>query len=248
MGRLAGKVAIITGGFRGQGAAETRLFLEEGAVVVSTDVIDEPSPEIIEIAGHDRLRTVRHDVTSETDWATVVHDTLGEFGQVDVLVNNAGIYNPSPITKTSLEAWQRVQSVNVTGVFLGMRAVLPSMQTARKGSIINVSSTAGIAGEIGGAYCASKGAVRNLTKSAVLEGGPYGVRVNSLHPGTIETPMIEALLSDPATREELEREAPLPPHIGQPIDVAYGALYLASDEARWVTGAELVIDGGWLAH
>ncbi len=189
-----------------------------------------------------------HDVTSERDWDRVVVTMLDEFGRLDILMNNAGIYGSSPICETSLETWNRVLSVNSTGVFLGIRAAMRVMKVARGGSIINVSSTAGIAGEIGGAYRASKGSVRNLTKSAALEGAPFRVRVNSLHPGTIDTPMVRVLLGDEATRALLEREAPLPPHVGEARDVAYGALYLASDESRWVTGSELVIDGGWLAH
>ncbi|MFA5605781.1 MAG: glucose 1-dehydrogenase [Leucobacter sp.] len=250
MNRLSGKVALITGASSGQGRAEALLFAAEGASVVATDVNERGLGTLLEelAGGSSAHLALVHDVSSEPSWREVVDRAQARFGRIDVLVNNAGVYSPAGIEETGVEEWDGIMSVNARGVFLGMKAVLPGMQRAGVGSIVNISSTAGFVGEAGAAYVSSKGAVRLLTKHAAVEQARHGIRVNSVHPGTIVTPMIEGLLSDPRTYEELARATPLPPHFGAPEDVAPGVLYLASDESRFVTGSELVIDGGYLAR
>lgn len=248
--RLTGKVALITGAASGQGKAEAELFAREGATVVITDVAIDALRAVAEglDGGVERHAYFSHDVRSEDSWQGIVEAVIERFGRIDVLVNNAGVYSPSGIVETSVDDWDRVMNINARGVFLGMKAVLPSMQAAGVGSIVNISSTAGVVGEPGAAYSSSKGAVRTLTKHAAVEHAKQGIRVNSVHPGTIVTPMVADLLNDPAAHAALVRATPLPPHFGQPEDVALGVLYLASDESRFVTGSELVIDGGFLAR
>jgi NAD(P)-dependent dehydrogenase (short-subunit alcohol dehydrogenase family) len=249
-GRLAGKVAIITGAASGQGRAEAVLFAAEGASVVATDLPGSDLATLPDVlaGGAGAHLTAGHDVRDESSWLDVVSATLARFGRVDVLVNNAGVYSANDIEATAVDEWDRILDVNARGVFLGMKAVIPHMRSAGSGSIINISSTAGVVGEDGAAYTSSKGAVRVLTKHAAISHAASGIRVNSVHPGTIVTPMIAGLLADPHTRAELEKATPLPPHFGQPDDVAPGVVYLASDESRFVTGSELVIDGGYLAR
>ena len=247
MGRLDGKVALITGAARGQGAAEARLFAAEGAKVMLGDVLDAEGEVTAKDIG-DSAAYRHHDVTSEEDWAGIVADTTERFGTIDVLVNNAGIFKLLPMAMTSLEDFERVISINQVGVFLGMKTVAPVMTSARKGSIINISSVAGLQGSPATiAYAASKWAVRGMTKCAALELAPFGVRVNSIHPGIIDTAMLgeftqfgDAVLDNIKTRIPMGR-------IAEADDVARLALYLASDESSYSTGSEFVVDGGMTA-
>ena len=248
MARLSGKVALISGGARGEGAEEARLFVQEGAKVIITDVLDDEGKkleaELNEMGGDAQYMPL--DVTDENQWDSVIQRILEAHGQIDILVNNAGILLEKGVEETSEEEWDRIQDVNSKGVFLGIRAVLPAMREAGSGSIVNISSVAGLIGSAYAAYGASKGAVRLLTKSTAVQYGPEGVRCNSVHPGVIETDMTEGMLSDPRTREIRLKNTPLGT-FAVAKDVAYAVLYLASDESRYVTGSELVIDGGLTA-
>ena len=245
MGRLDGKVALITGGARGQGAEEGRLFASEGATVVLADVLDEEGERTAaEIAGAD----YRHlDVRSEPEWDRVVADVVSRHGHLDVLVNNAAIDLIKRLDATTMEEWDRVIAINQTGVFLGMRTAAKAMMAAGTGgSIVNISSVAGLQGVTGhGAYTGTKFAVRGLTKVASKEWGRHGIRVNSVHPGLIETPMTADLraFTDPNTRAKAERNIPLG-RMGQPVDIAQMVLFLASDESSYCTGQEFTVDGG----
>jgi len=248
MGRLNNKVAIITGAGGGQGAAEASLFAREGAGVVATDV--QPLDETLTTIANDggKAISVQHDVSSEDDWADVVAKTVEKYGRIDILVNNAGILIKDEIETASYEDFKKVTDVNMDGTFLGMKHVIPEMKKNGGGAIVNISSVAGIVGGYGGSgYNASKGAIRVMTKNAAVDYGADTIRVNSIHPGVIRSPMTEELLADEDTRPELE-ESSLLPYLGEVSDVANAALYLASDEARFVTGAELAIDGGLLAN
>ncbi|MCI0439296.1 MAG: glucose 1-dehydrogenase [Chloroflexi bacterium] len=248
--RLEGKVAIITGAANGMGAEEARLFAREGAKVILADVIEDQGRKVealIAEAGGEAM-FVRADVTSEQDWASLVKAAVSRFGKVDILVNNAGLSSGSAPDPMDTEGWRRIMDVNATGVFLGTKHVIPEMKRAGGGSIVNISSIMGIVGGEGGhpAYHASKGAVRTFTKATAVKYGPDGVRANSVHPGFMP-PMTSARYSDQSTRQELVRQTPLR-RTGETIEVAYGVLFLASDEASFVTGAELVIDGGFIAR
>lgn len=255
-GRLAGKVAIITGAASGMGLAAAQLFAREGAKVVATDIVDDvldKEVDLIRQDGYDALG-MRLDVASADSWDAVVAATIDTYGKVDVLVNNAGIHIAQGILETDLETWDRVMAINTTGVWLGMKAVIPHMKDNGGGSIVNCSSIAGIMGGAadghGAAYSASKGAVRSLTKHAAQWFAADSIRVNSVHPGAIFTGMATAF--GIPTREAMAAydngNTPLPPHAGESMDIAYGYLYLASDESKYVTGEELVIDGGWITH
>ena len=239
MGRLDGKVAIITGGARGQGAAEGRLFAAEGAHVVLADVLDDDGRAVADEIG-DAARYVHLDVTDEAQWQAAVEAAEAAFGPVTVLVNNAGILHFQTLDKTTLEDFDRVLRVNVHGVFLGMKAVTPSMIRVGGGSIVNISSTAGLQGLPHlGAYVASKWAVRGLTKTAAIDLGTRGIRVNSVHPGGIDTPMIAGSSGDAPFYKRL----PVP-RMGSADEAARAVLFLASDEASYISGAELAVDGG----
>lgn len=248
MGRLNGKVAIITGAAGGQGAYEAELFAKEGAKVVATDMHTDLLESLVTKINDNggQAISLKQNVTSAEDWQTVVQHTVKIFGQVDILINNAGIYISNRIEETPLEEWEKTMSVNATGVYLGMKYVIPEMVKSGGGSIVNISSIDGIIGSgHSAAYAASKGAVRSLTKNAAFSHAKNKIRINSVHPGVIVTPMNEHQLASEDTKTFAQKNTPLP-YLGKPEDVAYGVLYLASDESKFVTGIELVIDGGLL--
>ena len=248
--RLEGKVALITGGSRGQGATEAELFVKEGARVVVADILEpEGNAVVAQIReGGGDASFIRLDVTSEDDWRDAVQFTLNTYGRLDILINNAAIYKRTPIVQTGLDEWNQIMDINSTGVFLGTKHAVPAMQKSGGGSIINISSTAGLVGsERGSAYGASKGSVRLFTKYTAIQHAGDGIRANSIHPGPIDTEMIKENISTPEDRAESEARVPLG-RIGTVTDVAYGALFLASDESSFMTGAELVIDGGVTAR
>ena len=248
--RLKGKVALITGAGRGQGAAEALLFSREGASVVVTDVLQ---PEGASVAGAineqgGRALFTKLDVQEEKEWKQALAQTIQKFGKLDVLVNNASIYGTVPIDQASVEEWDHVMAVNVRGVFLGTKHAIPAMRDAGGGSIVNISSTSGLVGSPrGGAYGTSKGAVRLFTKYTAIQHAKDGIRANSIHPGPVDTEMIAANIGTPEGRAKSVSRVPLG-RIGTVEDVAYGALFLASDESSFVTGSELVIDGGITAQ
>jgi NAD(P)-dependent dehydrogenase (short-subunit alcohol dehydrogenase family) len=246
--RLSGKVALISGGARGMGAAEARLFVREGAHVVIGDVLEAEGKAVADEVGGQTVFT-RLDVTREDDWARAVALALERFGRLDILVNNAGIGAASRIEDTTPEAWDRVMEINAKGVFLGTRAAIPAMRRGGGGSIVNISSQLGLVGmdDSSPQYTASKGAVRLLTKTTALQYAREGIRANSVHPGPIVTPMTERRRADPATYQRMLARIPLGRY-GEAEEVAYAVLYLASDESAFVTGSELVIDGGWTAQ
>jgi 3alpha(or 20beta)-hydroxysteroid dehydrogenase len=240
--RLAGKVALVSGGARGMGASHVRAMVAEGARVVFGDILDDEGEAVAAEIGRDSgaARYLHLDVTKPEDWDAAVATALSEFDGIDVLVNNAGIINIGTIEDYALSEWQRILDVNLTGVFLGIRAVVKPMKEAGRGSIINISSIEGIAGTIAcHGYTASKFAVRGLTKSAALELGPSGIRVNSIHPGLIKTPMTE-WVPDDIFQTALGRAA-------DPGEVSSLVVYLASDESSYSTGSEFVVDGGTTA-
>ena len=249
MGRLQGKVAIISGGARGQGADEAKLFVEEGASVVFGDILDEEGrklgAEIIESGG--TAQYIHLDVTKEHDWENAVTKAVSTYGKLDILVNNAGILIMKGLEETESSDWDDIQEVNSKGVFLGTKAVISAMRNAGGGSIINISSVAGLIGSRFTAYGASKGVVRLLSKSTAVQYGPEGIRCNSVHPGIIETNMTERLIGTSEARQAQLDRTPLN-IIATSRDVSFGVLYLASDESRYVTGSELVIDGGITAR
>lgn len=242
MGRLDGKVAIITGGSAGMGASNVKMFVKEGAKVVFTDLNIEDGQKLEQELGNNAI-FMEQDVSKSADWDKVIEKAEAEFGPIDILVNNAGISVTVPLEDMTEEQYQKVIDVNQLSIFLGMKKVLPSMKKTNAGSIINVSSIAGMAGGVGQvAYSASKFAVRGMTRSAAAELGKYNIRVNSVHPGAIKTPMID----QPENREvikALEANTPLG-KIGAVEDSSYLIVYLASDESSFTTGSEIVFDGG----
>ena len=249
MGRLSGKVALISGAARGQGADEARLFAHEGARVIIGDILDgagmQIESEIVEEGGEAKF--VHLDVSSEEDWLKAVDLSVREYGKLDILVNNAAILLMKGVEDTSSQEWDNIQNINSKGVFLGSKTVIPAMRESGGGSIVNISSIAGLIGSRYTAYGASKGLVRTLTKSIAVNHGHEGIRCNSVHPGVIETDMISEMLGSQVGREYQLDRTPLKV-IATSRDVALGVLYLASDESRYVTGSELVIDGGITAQ
>ena len=245
MGRVDGKVAIITGGARGQGAAEGSLFASEGATVILTDVLDEEGQRTAASIG---CTFLHHDVTNEDDWARVVKTVMDEHGKIDVLINNAGVFFPSMLLETSVEQYMKTININQVGVFLGMRDVGKAMADSGGGSIVNISSVAGLAGNARLiAYSASKFAVRGMTKVAAIELARHGIRVNSIHPGVIDTPMIRGIpRADAAGPDSMAQGVPMR-RVAEASEVANLALYLASDESSYSTGSEFVVDGGMMA-
>jgi 3alpha(or 20beta)-hydroxysteroid dehydrogenase/cyclopentanol dehydrogenase len=247
MGRLDRKVALISGGARGQGATEAKLFAQEGAQVVFGDVLDDAGKRVeedIRQAGGEATY-IHLDVTQESDWQQAVATAVSTYGKLDILVNNAGILRRESIEETSKELWDTVLAVNATGVFLGTKHAIPAMRQAGGGSIVNISSVSGMIALGAPAYNASKGAVRVFTKVTAIQHAKDNIRCNSIHPGPIDTPMTQT--TDTARRDKIISDVPLGRY-GTSEDIAYGVLYLASDEARFMTGAELVIDGGYTAQ
>ena len=248
--RVAGKVALISGGARGIGGASARLLAQEGAAVVIGDLLEEEGrkteAQINEAGG--RALFVPMDVTSEVDWQRSIDAAETAYGKLDVLVNNAGISGRFTVEDTTVEVWDRVMSINAKGVFLGAKLAIPAMRQAGGGSIINISSIYGLVGSDSGAsYHASKGAVRIFTKSAAIQYAKDGIRVNSVHPGFVDSPLTESYHAQPDVREARVAATPMG-RMGLPEDIATGILYLASDESSFVTGSELVIDGGMTAQ
>ncbi len=246
--RLISKVAIVTGGAHGMGEAEARLFAAEGAKVVVADILAQQADAVAADirAGGGQAVAATLDVTSEADWVALIAKTLARYGRLDILVNNAGISGSSVGDPDGMEGWQRVIAVNQTSVFLGTKLAAEQMATSGGGSIVNISSIMGFVGSASGhpAYHASKGAVRIYSKAAAVRYGPSGVRVNTVHPGYMP-PMLNA--TNAGERADKIEATPLR-RLGEPIEVAYGVLFLASDEASFITGAELVIDGGFIAQ
>ena len=251
MGRLDGKVALISGGARGQGATEGRMMAQEGAKVVLGDILDEQGRAVeAEIRAAGGAATYVHlNVTSESDWQSAVQTAESTYGGLHVLVNNAGILIRATIEETTEDDFDRIMAVNVKGVFLGTKHAIPAMRRAGGGSIVNISSVAGLVGSPGetAAYSATKGSVRLFTKSTAIQHASDNIRCNSVHPGPIATDMIKDMLEDPEQWEQRMRRLPLK-RPGRPEDIAYGVIYLASDESSYVTGTELVIDGGTTAE
>jgi 3alpha(or 20beta)-hydroxysteroid dehydrogenase len=246
MGRLEGKIVLITGAARGMGASHARAFVEEGAKVAITDILEkEGKYEAAELG--EKAIFIRHDVTKEADWEEAVKQTEAAFGPINVLINNAGIARSIPTVDQSVESYNQVYEINQLSVFLGMKAVFPSMQKAKKGSIINVSSISGIVGQAASlAYNATKFAVRGMTKSAAVEWGPLNIRVNSIHPGIIRTPMNEAEELQNIL-EKIEETIPLQ-RPGDSWEITPLCIFLASDESSYCTGSEFIIDGGITAQ
>jgi NAD(P)-dependent dehydrogenase (short-subunit alcohol dehydrogenase family) len=256
MNRVKNKVALVTGAGLGLGRAAALMLAREGARVIVTDRLEKEgaaTADAIVNAGGEAM-FLSQDVAKEEDWVNVIKATLSRFGGLDILVNNAGVAHAGNVETTTLEDWRWLMSINLDGVFLGVKHAVGAMKVRGGGSIINLSSIEGLIGDPNlAAYDASKGGVRLLTKSAALHcaRAGYKIRVNSVHPGYILTPMVEGYVgaqADPAkARSEIAALHPLG-HIGEPDDIAYGIVYLASDESKFVTGSELVIDGGYTAQ
>ncbi|MET8508646.1 glucose 1-dehydrogenase [Streptomyces sp. NPDC004787] len=248
MGKLDGRVVVITGAARGQGEQEARLFASEGAKVVLADVLDVPGEALAKELGEDRAVFVHLDVTREEDWTAAVARAEERFGRIDGLVNNAGILRFNELVATPLEEFQALVQVNQVGCFLGIRTVAPRIAEAGGGTIVNTASYTGVTGMAGvGAYAATKHAVLGLTRVAALELAPRGIRVNAVCPGAIDTPMSNPEGVDPAATAALYRDLVPLGRIGRPEEVAALALFLTAEDSSYITGQPFVIDGGWLA-
>lgn len=254
MGRLNDKVAIITGAAGGQGKVEARLFAQEGAMVVASDLNDAllmaTVKEINDELGREAVLGVRHDIASEQDWQQVAARTIDTFGTIDILVNNAAMPGKTreDVWAIDVEETTRILNVNLTGTLLGIKAVMPEMKRNQRGSIVNISSAAGLVGGISGgsvAYSATKAAIGGITKEIAIGVAGEGIRVNTVWPGLIRTPIMESFSKE--VTEAILAKVPMG-FAAEPIDIAYGVLFLASDEARFVTGADIVIDGGFTAQ
>jgi NAD(P)-dependent dehydrogenase (short-subunit alcohol dehydrogenase family) len=248
--RLEGKVALITGGASGMGRSEAEIFAREGAKVVVGDILQSEGSEVvrdIEKAGG-QARFVKLDVTSEADWQAAIAAAVSTFGKLNVLVNNAGISGTFDPDLMSVKAWDTLMNINAKGVFLGMKYGIPAMQAAGGGAIVNISSISGIVGQdvVHMAYNASKGAVRIMTKAAAVQNARHGIRVNSVHPGMLPPMRTSKATADPAIRAKMIAPVPMKRE-GRVEEVAYAVLFLASDEASYITGTELVVDGGYTA-
>jgi NAD(P)-dependent dehydrogenase (short-subunit alcohol dehydrogenase family) len=245
--RLGGKVALITGGASGMGQSEALIFAREGAKVIVADVLEAEGKKVADSLGG-AGRFVALDVTSEAAWQQAIATAVATFGKLDVLVNNAGISGTFDPDTLSTSAWDRLMDVNAKGVFLGMKHAIPQMEKAGGGAIVNISSVSGFVGQIGihMAYNASKGAVRLMTKSAAVQYARSGIRVNSVHPGVLPAMRSSKATADPAFRQKMLAGVPMRRE-GRVEEVAHAVLFLASDEASYITGTELVVDGGWLA-
>jgi cyclopentanol dehydrogenase len=249
VGRLDGKVAIVTGAASGIGSATAKLIAKEGAKVVGTDIQEDSLMSVVQQIneeGKSEAIAIRHDVSKDEDWDTVICEAVKTYGKIDILINNAGVGSlggRAGVQNLTLSDWEKTLSINLTSQFLGIQKTTPEMRKVGKGSIVNVSSIAGLfGGSFGAAYSASKGGSRLLAKTTAGELGKYNIRVNSVHPGYINTAM-SVSPNDPEVIKRKLRVVPLG-YIGEPKDIAYGLLFLASDEARYITGTELVIDGG----
>lgn len=244
--RVQNKVAIITGAASGMGKIEAALFAKEGAKVVATDLQVEKVEEVvanIRAAGGEAI-AVQHDVSKREDWERVVYDAKEAFGRIDILVNNAGISQRSSYEQLTDEQWHQILAINLDSVHFGTQLVIPEMKKSGGGSIVNISSIAGLTGSSGaGAYTASKGAVRLFTKAVAADYGKDGIRCNSVHPGYILTPMSEQYMNDPEYKEYFLMNTPLK-KLGKPEEIAQAVLFLASDDASYITGVELPVDGG----
>ncbi len=248
--RLENKVALISGGARGMGAVEAKMFAAEGAKVVIGDLLGDEGRQVeaeINESGGECV-FVQLDVTDENAWQDAVAAAVDRFGKLDILVNNAGIARINNVEDTTSEEWDLVMDINAKGVFLGTKAAIPALRKAGGGSIVNISSIAGLTGGRTSSYAASKGAVRLLTKSTAIQYAADGIRCNSVHPGVIETPMTTPIMLNTQEGRELNASRHPMGRFGQPEDVAYGVLFLASDESSFMTGSELVIDGGLTAQ
>jgi len=245
--RLGGKVALITGGANGMGQSEAVIFAREGAKVIVADVLEAEGKKVADSLGG-AGRFVALDVTSGAAWQQAIATAVDTFGKLDVLVNNAGISGTFDPDTLSTSAWDRLMDVNAKGVFLGMKHAIPQMEKAGGGAIVNISSVSGFVGQVGihMAYNASKGAVRLMTKSAAVQYARSGIRVNSVHPGVLPAMRSSKATADPAFRQKMLAGVPMRRE-GRVEEVAHAVLFLASDEASYITGTELVVDGGWLA-
>ena len=245
--RLGGKVALITGGASGMGQSEAVIFAREGAKVIVADVLEAEGKKVADSLGG-AGRFVALDVTSEAAWQQAIATAVDTFGKLDVLVNNAGISGTFDPDTLSTSAWDRLMDVNAKGVFLGMKHAIPQMEKAGGGAIVNISSVSGFVGQVGihMAYNASKGAVRLMTKSAAVQYARSGIRVNSVHPGVLPAMRSSKATADPAFRQKMLAGVPMRRE-GRVEEVAHAVLFLVSDEASYITGTELVVDGGWLA-
>ncbi|MCK1997858.1 SDR family oxidoreductase [Psychrobacillus psychrodurans] len=244
MGRLDNKVAIITGGASGIGECMVDLFSKEGAIVIAADINEEA---LARASQKENVYGMKLNVASDNDWEALAKEVNDRFGKIDVLVNNAGISSEKPFQEIDLDDWQKMLSINGFGPFSGMKHIAPYMAAQGKGSIINISSYTAQIGQGFNHYSASKGAVRAISKAAATTFGTKGVRVNALFPGIIETPMTQSLNSSKELLGRLIQMTPLQ-RLGQPTDIAKAALFLASDDSSYITGAELVIDGGFSAQ